>query len=363
MEIEKNDKENEDFTNSSKVNLTQFLKKNEIWFTTIASIFLGIMALTLSYNSYKLSKRQALIEYTNYHPDFQVSKNTWSSNNNEVKDNIEIVINNSNKGIARNIEISTISFLKIETSKRVYKRGETLDKLEPKINKLFLMDKFSDISYPNKENNYSIKLRDHDIKHMIHHDTIKYLATQEQKLLFFEKILNKKLKKNNFVTSLKTELYIKIEFDNFINERVSNYYKVNIGNIKHESFKEQESNDITVLDTNNGEKIFNTRERLNYISFVKINSFHVFDKKLNESNKYFYNEIDYLRFKEMHPKINDRKTDSINEKKVSQKFDSIFRRYLRKTDSISYITLIKEMEKNKLTEQEIKDLKETLYIE
>ncbi|PTX62838.1 hypothetical protein C8N46_102238 [Kordia periserrulae] len=341
--------------NQQKENkITAFLRRNDIWFTAIASILLSTMALVVSYNSYQLNERQALIEYTKNHPEFQVYKNTWSSNDNGIQDNIEIIIKNKNNSIVRNIDVSTLNFLIIKTNQRSYTGEEVFKKKkEPKIEKYFLLDQFGNISYSSKQDDFLVRLRDFDIKHATYHNDSTYLATQEQRFLLYTSLFNKKLKKLNLLANFKRELYIKITYKNFLNERVTDYFKIELDDIHSESYnKNQKNNNAEFIESKERvEKLFNTKEKLNFISFVSTNSFKNFEEIINDKKKYSLHDLNNINTRMIRKRLkfknrmnilkNDK--DSILHKHVP-KFDSISKKF----DSIKINKLLEEMKHNRL---------------
>lgn len=94
------------------MNFTKKLKKYEVYFTTLCTLLLSMMAIIVSIKSCEISERQYNMEYFEKQPDFHiVTKQVFNKKTKKYDDNI-LEINKIN-GKAKNIEISTITFLDI----------------------------------------------------------------------------------------------------------------------------------------------------------------------------------------------------------------------------------------------------------
>ena len=54
--------------------MKKFLKKNEIFFTTICAFLLSIMAIIVSWKSFEISEKQYQMDYFEKSPDFQIQQ-------------------------------------------------------------------------------------------------------------------------------------------------------------------------------------------------------------------------------------------------------------------------------------------------
>lgn len=54
--------------------MRKFLKKNEIFFTTIAALLLSVMAIIVSVKTLEVSKKQYEMDYFEKSPDFQLQE-------------------------------------------------------------------------------------------------------------------------------------------------------------------------------------------------------------------------------------------------------------------------------------------------
>lgn len=88
------------------------LKKYEVYFTTICTVLLSVMAIIVSVKSCEISERQYNMEYFEKQPEFYiVTKQIRNEETKQYEDNILEISKISGK--AKNIEISTITFLDV----------------------------------------------------------------------------------------------------------------------------------------------------------------------------------------------------------------------------------------------------------
>lgn len=282
-----------------KINLTKILEKNQIWFTTIASVTLSLMAIILSINSNNLSKQQIAIDYANNHPEFQIHKALRSSQENGIIDDLELIITNKNNGTARNLVVSSRMFLDISLIQRSYSNEDTIPRKKTELKRFFLLDQFNSILNSN-DNKYIIKSPT-NIKHVTFVNDSVYIATQEQRVQLYSYMLNNELLKSNMVAILKREIIIELSYINFMNKDVKEYFRIHLKPIKDEMVNTFGNNmNIEFLGSDkNAEKIFFSNDKHNYVSFVMINNFKEFFEKINEKQKYDYSKIGNIRYSDM----------------------------------------------------------------
>ncbi len=105
--------------NLSNAKIKKQLKSNEIYFTTLAAVFLSTMAIIVSIKTndiakiqIDIAKEQAKIDYFEQLPDFSVKKKSIKVLNKPENDSIEIeIINNSGK--FKNLEIQVFGSINV----------------------------------------------------------------------------------------------------------------------------------------------------------------------------------------------------------------------------------------------------------
>ncbi|TMM57167.1 hypothetical protein FEE95_11795 [Maribacter algarum] len=315
----------------------KFLQNNEIWFTTVASILLSVMALILATNSNNLYKRQISMDYANYHPEYKIYKSLLSSQENEINDDLEIIIENKNKGIARNLSISLKMFLNISIYKRQYEKDEVIEERELSTKRFFLEDQFRSIySDENKS-----RIKSPSFKHGTYVNDSIYFATQEQRVQLFNYMLNQELQKSNAISFFEREIIIELSYLNFLNKKNVEYHRIYLDPLKEESTIALGRNMTAeyIESKQEARKAFYTKEKLNYISFVTINNFKGFLKKINEEKSYFYDEINSLKFQ-----LREMDTVMVQKFKGSTYLDSTkVENLIEKIESESFNELLSEM--------------------
>lgn len=115
--------------------ITEWLKNNEVYFTTICTILLSIMAIIVSIISNRVANRQFEMDYFEKQADFQITKEQLFDEKTKKYEETNLIITKLT-GKAKNIEIATITLLDIEY---------TSTKNETK-NSLFLIEGYYDTS-------------------------------------------------------------------------------------------------------------------------------------------------------------------------------------------------------------------------
>lgn len=93
--------------------VTIWLKKNEIYFTTVCTLLLSIMAITVSIITIKVAKRQVKMDYFEKQPDFHISKEQLLNKESGYYEDTELIVTKLS-GKAKNIEVENINWLEIE---------------------------------------------------------------------------------------------------------------------------------------------------------------------------------------------------------------------------------------------------------
>ena len=184
--------------------MRKFLKKNEIYFSTLSSLLLGIMAIIVSYNSNRISKEQSKMNYFENSPDFHFSRE-YLTDSTGYANGIDIQLNKS-RGKAKNIKV------KIEC----YAHFEIMNQNSHEINRyIHLMDYFES-SYNTGKNKGNIKL-------------IRGLNNLKNFSKFEEAIEHELTEKNYTSVFINNLLIAKITYTDFLNEIKEEYYDVSYG--------------------------------------------------------------------------------------------------------------------------------------
>ncbi|MEG1228625.1 MAG: hypothetical protein RSD71_07990 [Flavobacterium sp.] len=93
--------------------IKKWLKKNEIYFTTICTLLLSGMAIIVSVISNQVANRQFDMEYFEKQPDFQITKEQLFNEKTQKYEDTNLTIAKLT-GKAKNIDIETITILDIE---------------------------------------------------------------------------------------------------------------------------------------------------------------------------------------------------------------------------------------------------------
>jgi hypothetical protein len=178
---------------------TKWLKRNEIYFTTICTIFLSAMAIIVSLISNQVANQQFEMEYFEKQPDFQITKEQLFNDKTQKYEDMNLIISKLS-GKAKNIEIETINLLDIEytNTKNEVKHSHLL--IEGYYNTSFLSGKTEGIIQTeagHKNNTKEIELENY-LTEMIENQN-QYIYTQ-----------------------LKT--YVQIKYLNFQNESKTEYF-------------------------------------------------------------------------------------------------------------------------------------------
>ncbi|MGX5685684.1 hypothetical protein ACWKWW_14070 [Chryseobacterium cucumeris] len=187
--------------------IRKYLKKNEIYFTTICTLLLSLMAIIVSIKSCQITDRQNQMDYFEKHPDFQISKEYKFNDKTKKYDENELVIRKLS-GKAKNIEIETISFFDIS-----YNTNENITK-----SKRFLLYHYYDTTYLYGSN-----------EGIIQRETA---YKNNSRAINFEKKIDTTLRKRQQYSYSKISTFMKIEYLNFQNEKKIEYYDVSFNNGK-----------------------------------------------------------------------------------------------------------------------------------
>lgn len=226
-----------------RIKVKKFLNDNEVFFTTIASVLLSIMAIIISYYTYKIDRRQTDIEYFEKTPDFYISAQVELNPLSNEYDNEQLAIYKY-EGKAKNVDTDVKVFLDIKynDSLEIYKHLRIL--LNGYYSANFLTGSYAG--------------------HIL---TIKGYNNNLMYVSLIDSIENRLKQKGSKFVSMRKNVVVKIEFINFLNEYVTEYYDASFGDGKLlnldnnlvSDFINQEKNfakkNFTLGDTDNSEKL------------------------------------------------------------------------------------------------------------
>ncbi|MBE7646715.1 hypothetical protein F7644_12070 [Tenacibaculum finnmarkense genomovar ulcerans] len=183
----------------------KFLKKNEIYFTTITALFLSLMAIVVTYNSNQIAKQQIELSYNENKPDFNISGYYIRNLQSGMAEEYEMTVSKYG-GKAKNININTVSYITLEFQ----------DSLRVNFENKFLLRFYLDSNFGNSNNTGIIT-------------TIKGYENNKRYSELVKEI-EKRLKEKGYKYVFnKCETYIKIEYLDFSEKRNTEVYKLRLG--------------------------------------------------------------------------------------------------------------------------------------
>ena len=192
--------------------MKKFLKKNEIFFTTICAFLLSIMAIIVSWKSFEISEKQYQMDYFEKSPDFQIQQTyTRDLKTNYVYQSQLIISKLSGK--AKNINIDIACFLNLKLTD--YKNNQKTKKFE--------VYHYYDTTFLSGKNSDTIQESTGYLNHL------RYVA--------FEKAIYTELNKKFQFVDPDLKVYVKISYLSFQNEKKIEYYDVEFltGNIVNDN--------------------------------------------------------------------------------------------------------------------------------
>ncbi len=181
--------------------IKKFLKKNEIYFKTITSLLLGLMAIIVTCNSNTIAKEQQQMNYYENMPDFHLSQE-YERDSTGYASEVAIRIAKYG-GKAKNISLKIRSFAHFEI----------IDKENNKLDKYIHLNGYFNESYRTGENKGNIRL-------LKGADNNKNFAELTRKITLE---LTKKGYTSVFINAL---LILKINYTDFLNNKREEYYDV-----------------------------------------------------------------------------------------------------------------------------------------
>jgi len=190
--------------------IREFLKRNEIYFTTVSAVSLAVISILLTIQENRNSKtqtavaeRQEKMEYFSNLPTFQIDQKWfWNNDTTQIlKLNLEV---SKLEGNAKNIFVTTLSLLNFEYK---FPKSENIK------DTLQIEDYFLLIEHTGKLEGKIC--------------TIKGILNNIQSLSFFKHNLRTCFAKDSAeYANLEVETYVEISYTNFINETIINFYKL-----------------------------------------------------------------------------------------------------------------------------------------
>ncbi len=176
------------------------LKNNEIFFTTIASVLLSLMAIIVSYKVYEITKFQINMEYADKLPEFHLSTDYVFDKDTLKAEEIQIIVSKV-KGVAKNIDIDCASYLSIEFQDERFKLFR---------NKFQLMHYLDSNRITGNESGALRKIR----------------GSQNNVRLFnFKKVISEKIKeKGKQHVFIKNNNYVRISYIDFLGNKQVEFY-------------------------------------------------------------------------------------------------------------------------------------------
>ncbi|MCK8481543.1 hypothetical protein [Psychroserpens algicola] len=248
-----------------------FLKENEIYFTTLATVFLSMMAIILSINSYYQTKRQVTIDLADKLPNFNVYSETRIDSTTGDILNTDIIIEKID-GIAKNMNAEIVSILEtsVDTIIDVFINGTKINKTE-----------YENSKYENKifhrYNEFS-QYDKHNDRIVISHSDDSF----ENQAKTCYNLMIKRFERNRLKLNYKRYELIKVNYVNFLNEETTNYYLIESNFKKNYNTRKlkivQESKNYSKTET---EKVFRKveKEKYNIVSpcIGSITAFEILD--------------------------------------------------------------------------------------
>lgn len=269
-----------------------FLKKNEVFFTTLSAVSLTLISILIAIqgNIYsnrqtRIAERQEKMEYFSNLPTFQIQQK-WSQNTN-LTELISLELSLSKlEGNAKNISISSLTILNLNVISSTSKEMKDVIFLDGffnvQVHTGLLDGKICDIKGPPD----NLQLMNNTIQN-------------------FEKIIKKD--SVDFV-SISDETFFKISYTNFLNEQVSEYYKLNFAgatllhdneskklakSLFHEYYEARRENyiDLTLVTNEDLEKLYKKIKTVHQVSnsgkliLLSSNSTFAWFNKIYSQNK------------------------------------------------------------------------------
>lgn len=224
---------------------TNWLHHNEVYFTTICTIFLSVMAVIVSIISCEVSSRQYDMEYYEKQPDFQITKEHIFNSETQKYEDTELVITKLS-GKAKNIEVQTINWLEVRYTNKSNESKLIRFLIEGYYDSSFLTGKTEGVIQTEagyKNNSSAIKLENY-IDEMVKNQ-YQYVYSQ-----------------------LKS--YVEIKYLNFENEAKTEYFDASFSSgklINNDTLSKYFNQDSKIFDSN---KTIDLREIENTVKLQKI---------------------------------------------------------------------------------------------
>ncbi|GIQ57971.1 hypothetical protein Flavo103_11070 [Flavobacterium collinsii] len=213
--------------------MKKFLKRNEIYFTTISSFFLSGMAIIVSWISIDVSKKQYELDYFEKSPDFQIQEVFYTNPKTQFVTDSKLIFTKVS-GKAKNIHIDIITLVDLELTNRG----------NESVNKIFKLDNYYNLNF------LSGRIT----------DTIQMSTGKENHSMFvdFQRNIENRLEEKYQYAFCDLKTYVKMSFLNFENKKKNEYYQIN-------SFTGEIMNDTIVVS-----KYFDLKSEINH-SLKRIN--------------------------------------------------------------------------------------------
>lgn len=183
------------------MNIKRFLKSNEIYFNTITTFLLGLMAIIVAYNSNKIANEQKLMNYYENMPDFHLSQE-FKKDSSGFSNEVSVKVSKFG-GKAKNVSI------KIKT----FALFEIMDEQNNKLTKYIPISGYFNESYRNGKNIGEIGL-------------LKGIDNNKRFVKFKRKIESEILKKGYSYVSIDTLFIVRVNYTDFLNNEITEYYDV-----------------------------------------------------------------------------------------------------------------------------------------
>jgi len=181
--------------------MKKFLKRNEIYFTTICTVFLSAMAIIVSWKSIEVSKKQYEMEYFEKSPDFQIQEVYYTDPKTQFVTESKLIFTKIS-GKAKNIDIDIVNHVVFELTNQ---GNETK-------NKTFRLDNYYNLNFLSGKNTDTIQVSEGKKNHSLFVD--------------FQRNIEKQLEVKYLYAFCNLKTYAKISFLNFENKKKNEYYEV-----------------------------------------------------------------------------------------------------------------------------------------
>jgi hypothetical protein len=181
--------------------MKEFLERNEIYFTTICTFFLSIMAIIVSWISINISGKQYDMDYFEKNPDFQIQEVFYRNPETQFVTDSKLIFTKIS-GKAKNIHIDIITLVDFKLTKRD----------NQSLNRTFKLDNYYYMNFLSGKNT----------------DTIQVSAGNMNNSLFidFQRAIEKQLEEKYQLAFCHLKTYVQISFLNFENKKKNEYYEV-----------------------------------------------------------------------------------------------------------------------------------------